>query len=71
MEYANTDAVPENGVYVCTSCGDTQEFEAGDDFVICENCGDESAGWGPQTPEAAEEGLGEEEERAGSGPPER
>lgn len=62
MEYANTDAVPDSGVYLCTSCGDAQEFEAGDDFVICENCGDESAGWEPRAPEAAEEGLGEEEE---------
>ena len=60
MEYANTDSVPESGVYICISCGDTQEFEAGDDFAICDACGDEGAGWEPQAAEGAEEGLGEE-----------
>lgn len=62
MEYANTDAVPESAAYVCTSCGETQEFEAGDDFVICDFCGDESAGWEPPATETAEEGIGEEKE---------
>lgn len=61
MEYSNTDQVPESGVYLCTSCGDSQEFEADDDFVICDSCGDEAAGWQPQATEASEEGLGEEE----------
>ncbi len=61
MEYSNTDQVPESGVYICTSCGDTQEFEGEDDFVICDSCGDEAASWQPQMTESVEEGLGEEE----------
>lgn len=61
MEHANTDSVPDSGVYQCTSCGETQEFEADDDFVICDACGEEAAGWQPVTAEVSEEGLGEEE----------
>lgn len=47
MEYANTDVVPASGEYRCTACGDAQQFEAGDDFTICDLCGDETAGWEP------------------------
>jgi len=60
MEYSNSDSVPEGGSYACTSCGRVQEFEGGDDFTICDACGDDTAGWEPRWSEAAEEGLSEE-----------
>ena len=61
MEYANSDTVPEGGEYRCTSCGTSQEFEAGDDFAICDACGSETAGWERVVEGAAEEGQGEQE----------
>ena len=60
MEHTNTDLVPENGEYRCTACGSVQEFESGDDFTLCDACGDENAGWERSGSETAEEGLGEE-----------
>lgn len=59
MEHANTDTVPESAEYRCTGCGDAQEFEGGDDFTICEMCGDEAAGWEAVPSEAASEGVEE------------
>jgi hypothetical protein len=61
MEHANSDTVPEGGEYICTSCGNVQEFEEADDFSICDACGDDTAGWEQKVPEVVEEGLGEEE----------
>lgn len=61
MEYANSDIVPEGGEYRCTSCGAAQEFEASDDFTICDDCGDEAAGWERVAKEESAEELGEEE----------
>lgn len=61
MEHSNTETVPTSSEYRCTGCGETQEFEAGDDFTICDLCGDENAGWEPLA------GEGAEEELAGSG----
>ena len=61
MEHTNTDLVPESGAYRCTACGGAQEFEVGDDFTLCDLCGDENAGWELVSSEAAEEGLGEGE----------
>ena len=61
MEYTNTDVVPENGEYRCTACGDVQEFEAGDDFTLCDSCGNENAGWDGTRSKGAEEGLSEDE----------
>lgn len=63
MEFANTDAVPTSGEYRCTSCGDLQEFEADDDFTVCDSCGAEDSGWEPLGTEEAEahtedDGLG-------------
>lgn len=61
MEHTNTDLVPESGEYRCTACGEAQEFEVGDDFTLCDACGDENAGWERVISEVTEEGLGEEE----------
>lgn len=60
-EHSNTAVVPDGGTYKCTSCGNTAEFEVGDDFTICDACGDDTAGWEPQAAEVVEEGLSEEE----------
>lgn len=57
MEFSNTDHVPASGEYRCTSCGEVQEFEADDDFSLCEACGDEGAGWEGLAEGTAEEGL--------------
>lgn len=64
MEFTNTETVPTTGDYRCTSCGEPQMFEAGDDFVVCDACGDEGAAWEGTRSEAAEEGL-----EAGDQPP--
>lgn len=58
MEYANSEVVPESGEYRCVSCGDAQEFEADDDFTVCDSCGDENAGWERVEQKSVEEGLG-------------
>lgn len=46
-EYATSDVVPATGEYLCTACGESTEFEAGDDFSPCGSCGDENASWVP------------------------
>lgn len=63
MEFSNADAVPDSGEYRCTSCGAVQPFETGDDFTICDECGDESSGW-ESAVGAREEGLEGEEDVA-------
>lgn len=55
MEYSNTEKVATSSEYRCTGCGEAQEFEAGDDFTICDLCGDENAGWEPVGGEGGEE----------------
>ncbi len=57
MEFTNADTVPESGEYRCTSCGEPQQFEGGDDFVLCDACGDEAAGWESLASDTVEEGL--------------
>lgn len=57
MEFTNAETVPTTGDYRCTSCGEPQTFEGGDDFVVCDACGDEAAGWEGSASEAVEEGL--------------
>lgn len=61
MEYSNTDTVLEGGEYACTACGNVQEFEGGDDFSICDACGDDTAGWERKASASVEEGLGDED----------
>ena len=60
QEYSTTDAVPKTSAYVCTSCGETTEFETGDDFSVCAFCDDDTASWVIAIQEDAEEALGEE-----------
>lgn len=64
MEFSNADAVPESGEFRCSACGAAQQFEAGDDFTICDECGDESAGWESAATSLGEEGLEKEEDMA-------
>lgn len=45
MEYSNAEVVPETNEYRCTGCGTVEVFEEGDDFTLCDACGDEAAGW--------------------------
>ena len=63
MEYSNTEAVPETNEYRCTGCGDVQEFEGGDDFTLCDTCGDEAAGWEVVGSGEDEETLKDESEK--------
>ncbi len=44
-EYTLDDTVPKTSEYKCTSCGWVQEFEEGDDFVLCDGCENPEATW--------------------------
>lgn len=67
-EYAITDVVPHTGEYLCASCGEPTEFEAADDFAVCESCEDETASWAPliEPDETVEKGEAQQEEEFAS-----
>jgi RNA polymerase-binding transcription factor DksA len=45
QEFSNSEKVPRTDYYRCSTCGSEIEFEKGDDFPICDSCGDQEANW--------------------------
>ena len=44
-DYQSGEKVPRVGRYKCGICGDTWDFEVGEEFPECEACYDPNATW--------------------------